>query len=88
MAAVAGILTLVGAVLSLVFGIVLLVAAFKKSVGTGFLSLCIPFYIFYFAFAKYESPKRKMVLTLWLVGMGIQIIGSILAPILATQGMQ
>lgn len=76
MAVAAEIISSAGFVLSMIFGIVLLIAAFKKSAGTGFLSLCVPFYILYFAFAEYESPKKKIVLTLWLASVALMIFSS------------
>lgn len=59
--------------------IIIVVAGFKKSVGTGFLCLCIPFYIYFFAFARYESPKKKIVIGLWLAAHVLYIIGIILS---------
>ena len=72
------ILALVGGIVNFIFGIVLLVAAFKRSVGTGFLTLCVPFYIFYFMFAQYQSPKKKMVITVWFVSLVLYIIGAVI----------
>ncbi|MFC1699834.1 hypothetical protein ACFL1I_07785 [Candidatus Omnitrophota bacterium] len=63
-----------GAVASLIGGIILLVAAFKKSIGTGLLTLLVPFYIFYFAFAQYNSENKGKVIMLWLGGFGLMII--------------
>lgn len=67
-----------GAVLSLggfVCWIILIVHAFQRSVGTGFLSLCVPCYILYFAFAQFEHPKKGLIVGGFLVG---QILGGIL----------
>jgi len=53
-----------------VCSIVILIAAFKESVGQGFLCLCIPLYILYFAFAKFEHDKKTLILGVWL-GSGV-----------------
>jgi hypothetical protein len=37
-------------------GIWMLVSAFRESIGTGFLCLCVPFYSLYFVFAKCGNP--------------------------------
>ena len=60
---------------SLVCGIIILIAAFKESVAQGFLSLCIPLYILYFAFAKFEHEKKKVILAAWI---GSGVLGAVL----------
>ena len=60
---------------TLVCSIIILIAAFKESVGQGFLCLCIPFWILYFAFAKFEHEKKTIILGVWL---GSAIIGAAL----------
>ncbi len=79
MAGLGAVLSMIGGLASLVGGIIILVAAFKESVGQGFLSLCVPFYVFYFAFAKYESDKKSIVIAVWLGGVVVQIIGTLIA---------
>ncbi len=64
-------LYVIGSLLTLIAGImsiVVLVAAFKKSVGQGLLSLFVPLYILYFAFTQYASPKKKLILGTWIGG--------------------
>ena len=41
--------------------IIVLVAAFRESVGTGFLTLCIPFYAFYFVFKVSDNDTLKVL---------------------------
>jgi hypothetical protein len=41
--------------------IIVLVAAFRESVGTGFLTLCVPFYALYFVFKVSESGTLKVL---------------------------
>mgnify|MGYP000935036043 CR=1 FL=1 len=78
MAMIGSVLMMVGSLMGLIGGIIILIHAFKSSVGQGFLCLCIPFYILYYAFARYESEKKKMVLTIWLGGILLQIIGQVI----------
>ena len=50
-----------------VCSIIILIHAFKNGgVLQGFLCLCIPFYILYYAFAKFEHEKKNMILGAWL----------------------
>jgi DNA-directed RNA polymerase subunit RPC12/RpoP len=41
--------------------IIVLVAAFKEGVGTGFLTLCIPFYAIYFVFKVNDNDTLKLI---------------------------
>ena len=48
---------------SFICAIIILVHAFTKGgVLQGFLCLCIPFYILYYAFARFEHPKKNQIL--------------------------
>ena len=60
---------------SLVCAIIILVHAFSKGgVLQGILCLCIPFYILYYAFAKFEHPKKNMILGIWLGAIILQCV--------------
>ena len=59
----------------MVCAIIILVSAFKESVAQGFLTLCVPFYVFYYAFARFKSEKKGLVIAGWLGGA---ILGTIL----------
>lgn len=41
--------------------IIVVVAAFRESVGTGFLTLCLPFYAIYFVFKVSDSDTLKVL---------------------------
>ena len=72
------ILTILGGLCYLVMfacSIIILIAAFQESVGQGFLCLCIPFWILYFAFAKFEHEKKTIILAVWL---GSFVLGLVL----------
>lgn len=73
------VLSAIGGIASFVGGMIIMVAAFQKSVGQGFLCLCAPFYVFYFAFAKYESKKKSLVIAIWLGGTVVNIIGVLIS---------
>jgi hypothetical protein len=54
--------------------IIILVHAFSKGgVAQGLLSLFIPFYIFYYAFARFEHEKRGMILAVWIGAFILQV---------------
>ena len=48
------------------FSLIVLIAAFNESLEMGLLSMFIPLFILYFAFVKYTSPKKGLVLAVWL----------------------
>lgn len=48
---------------SLVVHIIVVVAAFRESAGTGFLTLCIPFYALYFVYKVCENDTLKVLYT-------------------------
>lgn len=68
---------------SLVGGIMLLIEAFKMSTAEGFLTLCVPCYAFYFAFAKLQSSNKNLILGLWLGGAAGNIVCQALGGALA-----
>jgi hypothetical protein len=53
----------VAALYSLTAHIIVVVAAFRESVGTGFLTLCIPFYALYFVFKVSDNDTLKVLYT-------------------------
>jgi hypothetical protein len=55
------------ALFSLTVHICVIVAAFREDTGTGFLTLCIPFYAIYFVFFKSESPLLKKFYSVALI---------------------
>ncbi len=69
------VLYIVGLIAALIGSIIILIAAFRRGIGTGFLCLFIPFYILYFAFARYESERKGLVIALWLGGIVLAWIG-------------
>ncbi len=72
--------TIVAGVYQLSIGIWILVTAFRESLGTGFMCLCIPFYALYFVLAKSENPYLKGA-------FAVSILGSALWYFLPSEGL-
>ena len=63
------------ALYSLAVHIIVLVAAFQESAGTGFMALCIPFYAIYFVFKVHESDTLKILYgTAFLINIALRFI--------------
>ncbi len=45
-----------------------LIHAFQRSVGTGFMVLCIPVYQFVYGFKQFEHRAKGLILAGWLGG--------------------
>lgn len=58
------------ALISVVAWIFIILHAFQRSVGTGFLVLCVPCYVLWYAFSQFEHPKKGLILAVWL-GAGV-----------------
>ena len=81
-------LTILGLLFSLVSfacSIVILIHAFKAGVPEGLMCLCIPCYILYYAFTKFEHEKKNVILAVWL---GASLIGGALQGMGAQQATQ
>jgi hypothetical protein len=77
--AMQGLLLLSVAIYSLTVHICVLVAAFRESVGTGFLAMCIPFYAVYFVFSVSDNVWLKTFYPVAILGnVGLRVAGSIL----------
>ena len=48
----------------------ILVHAFQRSIGTGFIVLCLPLYTVYYGFSQFEHRWKGLVLAGWL-GAGV-----------------
>lgn len=61
-----------------------LVHAFQRSIGTGVIVLCLPFYTLYYAFSQFEHRKKGLVLAGWLgafvLGVVFRFVGAATAP--------
>ncbi|MDP1829554.1 MAG: hypothetical protein Q8L48_40175 [Archangium sp.] len=66
-------LSVVGLLLILVSVVcyaLVLVHAFQRSIGTGFIVLCLPIYNVYYGFSQFEHRLKGLVLAGWL-GAGV-----------------
>lgn len=59
-------LTALLALLSVVAWLFVIIHAFQRSVGTGFLVLCIPLYLLWYAFSQFEHRQKGAILAVWL----------------------
>jgi hypothetical protein len=63
---------------SLTVHIMVVVAAFRESVGTGFLTLCIPFYALYFVFKVSDNNTLKLLYSVAVViNITLKFIGKL-----------
>lgn len=79
-------LMIIGSIVLLVagvLGLVILINAFKESAAQGLLCMFVPFYMFYFAFARYSGSKKGVVVGSWVgalvVGIALQVTGAVMA---------
>ncbi|MFZ5468872.1 MAG: hypothetical protein ACOZIN_05480 [Myxococcota bacterium] len=61
--------------LSVACFVFVLLHAFQRSVGAGFMVLLIPFFNVYYGFAQFEHPKKGLILAGWL---GLFVVGTVL----------
>lgn len=63
---------------TLCFALVL-VHAFQRSVGTGFMVLCLPIYTLYYGFSQFDHRRKGLVLAGWLgalvLGVVLRVVG-------------
>ncbi|MFT3713293.1 MAG: hypothetical protein QM817_37030 [Archangium sp.] len=62
---------------------IILVHAFSRSVGSGFMVLCLPLYCLYYGFSQFEHRRKGLVLAGWLgffvLGVTLRMVGASLA---------
>lgn len=68
------VLTLIGFVCS----IFVIAHAFRRSVGTGFMVLCVPCYSVYYAFSQFEHRQKGLIVAGYL---GCLTLGSFLTSL-------
>jgi hypothetical protein len=54
--------------------VLIYIHAFRRSIGTGFMVLCIPCYIFYYAFSQFEHPKKGLIVAGLCAAAGLAIV--------------
>jgi predicted RNA-binding Zn-ribbon protein involved in translation (DUF1610 family) len=65
---------LVFAAFSFGVGIWAVVLGFLESAGTGFMVMCLPFYVLYFVFSKSENPHLKAAFGASIIATGLRVI--------------
>lgn len=80
-----GILGMLFSFISFGVSVVILIHAFKASTSQGLLCLCVPCYIFYYAFTKFEHEKKNLLLGVWI---GAAVLGGAVQGIAAQQAAQ
>lgn len=68
-------LNLIGGLVMLVFGVKILITAFKTSVGWGLASLLIPFVILVFVIKNWAATKKDFMG--WVGGFVVAVLGAI-----------
>jgi hypothetical protein len=75
-----GMLALVFDLVGIVCAIIILIHAFKNGGALqGILCLCVPFYILYYMFAKFEHPKKNLIIAGYFGGFIIAVVLTIMA---------
>lgn len=68
-------LALVFQLVAFVCAIIVLIHAFKNGGALqGILCLCVPFYILYYMFAKFEHPKKNLIIGGYFGGIIIALV--------------
>jgi uncharacterized integral membrane protein len=67
-------LNALGGIVMLIFGIKILITAFKTSVGWGLASLLIPFVVFVFIAKNWAATKTDFMR--WLIGFAVMVVGT------------
>lgn len=69
-----GMLALVFGLVAFVCAIIVLIHAFKNGGALqGILCLCVPFYIWYYMFAKFEHEKKNLIIAGYFGGIILQV---------------
>ena len=75
-----GMLGLVFNLVALVCAIMILIHAFKNGGALqGILCLCVPFYIIYYMFAKFEHEKKNLIIGGYFGGIILAVVLSLMA---------
>ena len=63
----------------------ILIHAFQRSVGTGFIVLCLPIYTLYYGFSQFEHPRKGLVLAGWIGAFVLGVVFRVVGVSLAAQ---
>ncbi len=48
--------------------------AFQRSVGTGVIVLCVPFYLFFYAFSQFEHRRKNVIVAALFGSSGLAVV--------------
>jgi hypothetical protein len=76
------VLAIVLAALGFACSLFVIVHAFRRSVGTGFMVLFVPFYVVYYSFTQFEHPRKGAILAGFLGCLSLGgVLQSLAAPV-------
>lgn len=55
-------------------GVRILLHAFARSPGTGFMALCIPLFVFLYAFVHFDHPRKGWIVAGFIGGWGLGVV--------------
>lgn len=64
----------------------IMVHAFRRSVGTGFIALCLPLYALYYGFSQFTHPRKGLLLAGWIGTLIPGVIFQVVGLTLSAQG--
>jgi uncharacterized membrane protein YphA (DoxX/SURF4 family) len=67
----------------LVATIFILINAFQKSVGTGFMVLCIPCYLLYYLHTEYDGDNKELWMGILYGGIALNVVLRLVAAMLS-----
>jgi translocator protein len=62
-----------------------LIHAFQRSVGTGFMVLCLPLYTLYYGFSQFDHRRKGLVLAGWLGAFVLGVVFRVVGVTLSAQ---
>jgi hypothetical protein len=71
-------MVVVGLIAFIITDLILAIAAFKEAEKIGFLFIFIPIYSIIYAFTMYVGNHRDLILTGWIVGPVIALVGGLI----------
>lgn len=74
-------LTLIGGLCGLVacgLTVQILTHAFRRSLGTGVMALCVPAYLLVYAFSQFEHRRKPLVVAAWGASL---VLAAVLLPL-------
>ena len=74
---------LVVGIAELVATVFILINAFQKSVGTGFMVLCIPCYLLYYLHTEYDGDNKELWMGILYGGIVLNLVMRLMAAMIS-----